>query len=181
VINDPMNIDEVWPRVLKRDEALNTLRYLLPVPEMADDIWNQLLGPMYDLLRAQGKWRQGRCSCGAIHPAWRRPGQNEGPSVQHRMRCPSYVGPLRHGQADSGWTNGKPVGICTCGRSYPYWASMEEGTVAECPDILQEWRGPRPSRSEETHMGEPVEPEQDSAEVEETPEVEDQEGEAFNK
>lgn len=165
MINEPMDVDQFWPNVRTRDEALDAIQGLLSASD-AETVWNGFLLPLYDLMKAQHLYPGGRCRCGAVHPS-----RSFGPSDRsrrHRMWCQRYVGPLTHrrSSAQNASFHGFDMASCMCGRRYPYWVDIgvEHPVPAECPDRLITWRGPRPHPNEEVRVSD----EQETVEQEDT-------------
>lgn len=141
----PLDTDLHLPAVLDREAAAARVLELLPV-ELADTVWDEIIGPLYDSRAMRLRWRNGRCiQCSIEHPArWpdTLPGRKGRPWPGHLSRCRFYVGPLEHRvvnghQGSFGWRND-----CSCGTSYPddAWADPP----VKCPDAALDWRGPRP-------------------------------------
>jgi hypothetical protein len=134
-VREPLDIDQVIPSVMDREAAAQRLLGLLPA-EHADQVWDELIAPLYDARTWARRWPGGRCrSCSVSHPGM----TMSGIVRPHRMSCPRYVGPLQHRyatghQALMGWKN-----VCTCGARY----DPDES----CPDADVDWRGPRPEGS----------------------------------
>lgn len=141
----PLDTDRFIPDVPKREAAIARVLELLPA-ELADAVWDEIIGPLYDSRTMRTDWRRGDCiRCSTPHPAlWAgtRAARDGKPWPGHRQDCPKYVGPLAHRvlrghQALMGYMND-----CACGRSYPddAWADPP----VQCPDAALDWRGPRP-------------------------------------
>lgn len=162
------DLDEVWPMVPSRDVAAFLLSRIVQDPQVAQNVWNAVVRPLYDLREVQARWPRGRCYCGAVHPGMQHmhPGIRSDKSRGHRMRCRWYTGPLEHRVI------GGRVGItgsylheCSCGRAYNEWADEDATVKAVCPDILFVWRGERPEPQEDA-VSEQDEP-RSNAEVQE--------------
>lgn len=153
------DLDEVWPLVPDREVAKFLLSRIVGDDKMAQDVWNAVVRPLYDLREVSARWPRGRCSCGAVHPQWygQNPGLRSEKSRGHRMWCRWYVGPLTHKPHSSrdGFASGEPMVKCTCGKSYYEWADDEWIKRNACPDMLFVWRGERPEEKEVT-MSEPI-------------------------
>ena len=140
-MREPLDTNLHMPKVLGREEAAERLLALLPA-ELVDQVWDELIAPLYDARQMSIHWTRGQCRrCSAPHP------DSHYAKTRHRlghaMHCPLYVGPLEHRvvrghQALMGWHND-----CSCGRSYPCeaWAVPP----VRCPDADVDWRGPRPT------------------------------------
>lgn len=192
IIDKPTDIETDWPRAMPREQARLLLenwaeRKLIP-QVYAQDLWDDVLGPLYDSRAAAARFSRGRCTCGAVHPAWRFPNYT-GKRTEHRMRCRYYVGPLEHKriQAVNGSFSitGTAMSECSCGKNYPYWADEEARKAAVCPDILFVWRGERPDTQEDTvNENESEDHEPSTAETADRADAEDEqgkEGESFNQ
>lgn len=171
--DEPLDIDTDWPRAMPREQARllleNWVERGLVSQANAQSLWDDVLGPLYDSRAAAGRFSRGRCTCGAVHPAWRLPNYT-GKSTPHRMNCRHYVGPLEHRRVtavnESYSFSGSAMSTCSCGKRYPYWADEEAREAAVCPDILFVWRGPRPEPQEDA-MSEQDEAPRSNAEVQE--------------
>jgi hypothetical protein len=154
-INDERpDLDEVWPLVPDREIAKFLLSRIVDDPKMAQDVWNAVVRPLYDLREVSGRWPRGRCYCGAVHPSHYalHPGLKSEASRGHRMHCRWYKGPLKHTDRSekTGFASGDPMIECSCGKRYYKWADDERITRNVCPDILLTWRGE--SEAEEVKM-----------------------------
>lgn len=155
MIDEPEDIEVNWPRPMTREAAQRELADLLGPSRasLAQDVWDTLLSPLYDLLAAKSRYpSRGHCLCGAVHPSWKLPNYT-GKRTKHRMTCPHYTGPLKHHRVqalnESFFASGGAQAYCACGKRYPYWADEEKRIVAACPDILFVWRGERPDPQED--------------------------------
>jgi hypothetical protein len=144
-VKPPLKVDQHIPRPLDREAAAARVLELLPA-ELADAVWDEIIGPLYDSRTLRLRWRDGRCiRCSTVHPEnWPNTlgGRRGKPWPGHLMSCPAYVGPLQHRvvnghQVLMGWHHD-----CECGKSYPdeAWADQP----VRCPDAALDWRGPRP-------------------------------------
>ena len=178
MLNDPLDVDRFWPIVAGRDEALDVLQSLLSDRD-AELVWNRVVQPLYDLMKARHLYPDGRCRCGALHPA-KTFGENDR-AGQHRMWCERYVGPIHHTLVRSGEGVLGNTSVCSCGQRYSSWVDNgEEYPVpGKCPDRLVEWRGPRPSSPEESRMTDKKKDEQqaEAQEGQETAQQEQERGE----
>jgi hypothetical protein len=139
-----MDIDRHWPEVLERKRALERLEEISSGLD-GQAIWNELIAPLYERLRVNQQWPQGRCrSCQAVHPMAKSPSQSDR-VLKHQMRCSKYIGPLEHTPAatDTAPLTGEPRVHCSCGERYPYWADDNATIKNHCPSRKSEWRGPQ--------------------------------------
>ncbi len=150
------NPDEVWPMVPDREIAKFLLSRLVDDHQTAQNVWNAVVQPLYDLREASARWPRGRCSCGAVHPTWygQYPGLRSERTRGHRMWCRWYTGPLKHldHKERDGFASGEPMIECTCGKRYYKFADSDETKRNVCPDFMLIWRGERPKTSEEVIM-----------------------------
>lgn len=145
------DLDEVWPIIPDREIAKFLLSRIVDDPQAAQNVWNAVVRPLYDLREVSARWPRGRCPCGAVHPAKAR----EHPGLKqrgHRMWCRWYTGPLEHRVMDerSGFATGDPIVECTCGQRYYKWDDDDWTRRNACPEMLFIWRGPRPEEKEVT-------------------------------
>lgn len=150
------DLDEVWPLVPDREIAKFLLSRIVADPKTAQDVWNAVVAPLYDLREVSARWPHGRCSCGAVHPHWygSHPGLRSDASRKHRMWCRWYNGPLKHTTRDEkpGFASGEPMINCSCGQRYYKWADEEWTRRNICPEFMFIWRGERPETPEEVEM-----------------------------
>lgn len=148
------DLDEVWPLVPDREIAKFLLSRIVADEKTAQNVWNAVVAPLYDLREVSARWPHGRCSCGAVHPSkyGQHPGLRSEKSRGHRMWCRWYVGPLSHKPHSSrdGFASGEPMVTCTCGQTYYEWADDDWTKRNVCPEILMIWRGERPEEKEVT-------------------------------
>lgn len=136
-MREPLDTDLHMPVVVDREQAAQRLLSLLPA-DLADEVWDELIAPLYDARQMSIRWQRGQCrSCGVPHPESQFAKTKR--RVGHSMHCPLYVGPLEHRvvrghQALMGWHND-----CSCDA----WAVPP----VQCPDAGVDWRGPRPDGS----------------------------------
>lgn len=141
MIREPLDTDRELPVVLDREAAARLLANLVP-PHLADAIWNDIVGPLYDARAMSIRWAQGRCRrCHVEHPARWRNLYGEKPWPGHRNYCPQYVGPVEHSDVNGhmgplGWLRS-----CSCGDSYYEYDG--DGNRQACPKASEDWRGPR--------------------------------------
>lgn len=141
----PLDTDFEFPAVIAREDAAQRLLELLSA-ELADAVWDELVGPLYDVRALNIDWRYGKCRlCSVQHPglwpSYR--GLDGRPWPGHRMYCGKYAGPLTHQVAggNHGFLGWRPQ--CACGQSW--LEDPGDGTRQEtCPDAAVDWRGPRP-------------------------------------
>jgi len=142
----PLDTDQYLPTHLDRAAAATLLSELLPA-QLADKVWDGIVGPLYDAREMTARWSRGKCrSCRVDHPGlWADTirGRSGAPWPGHLMRCPKYVGPLEHRAAGGshglfGW---RPV--CSCGEGW-YEYDGEGNRQEHCPKADEDWRGPRP-------------------------------------
>lgn len=151
-MREPLDTDLHMPLVMDREEAAQRLLGLLPA-DLADQVWDDLIAPLYDARQMSIRWQRGQCrSCGAPHP--------ESTTAKtrlykgHARHCRLYVGPLEHHSVGgfasfAGWRR-----RCSCGQS---WLEYSGGELREsCPDADVDWRGPRPEGSCSAAGGETV-------------------------
>lgn len=158
--DERQDLEEHWPIVPAREIAQFLLERIVGDVKMAQDVWNAVVGPLYDLREVEARWPRGRCACGAVHPRWRaqHPGLKSEASRGHRMWCRWYVGPLKHQDRGErpGFASGEPMTSCTCGQTYYKWSDDGWTKRAACPEMLFVWRGPRPEEKEVITMSEPI-------------------------
>jgi len=134
------DLDEVWPLVPDREVAKFLLSRIVDDPRTAQNVWNAVVRPLYDLREVSARWPRGRCSCGAVHPGMRHmyPGLRSEASRGHRMWCRWYVGPIHHAVRDerNGFASGEPMIDCTCGERYYKWADDDWTRRNVCPGFL---------------------------------------------
>ena len=151
-MHPPYNVNEVVPATLSRVQAIRHLNLLIAGDDIsvdvAKEIWNVIIGPMYDMDVYRQGWHAGHCrKCSVTHPGlWR----NKFPWFGHQMRCPLYVGEVKHHWSgiNPNFSMGGTDYDCSCGahvREYD-WKSSSEVT---CPNAEETWRGPRPEEEEE--------------------------------
>lgn len=154
--DERLNPDEVWPMVPDREIAKFLLSRIVGDPKLAQDVWNAVVQPLYDLREVSARWPRGRCYCGAVHPTWydKHPGLKSERSRGHRMWCRWYVGPLKHTDRSErpGIASGEPMVECSCGQRYYKWSDDEWTKRNRCPDFMLIWRGKRPETPEEVTM-----------------------------
>lgn len=154
MINDkPLDIEAAWPRPFDREQARERLAGLIEDQEAAQEVWNDLLAPLYDALRARAVY-SGTMSCrvcGKPHAASYRAVQRAAKGLEpmkHAMHCPHYVGPLEHRRVsavnDTFSITGEAMSTCACGRRYPYWDDENQRVTADCPDAAVDYRDARP-------------------------------------
>jgi hypothetical protein len=136
-MRDPLDIDQLVPLPMARGHALDRLAELLPPSAAVTAVWDEIIGPLYDARRFTAHWPRGRCRhCHVPHPGHPRGGR------PHVMRCPKYVGALKHHRESTLDGPAFTSAMCTCG--VLYLAEDGEGRPNLCPDRDIEWRGPRP-------------------------------------
>lgn len=109
-------------------------------PEHADQLLEKVVYPLIDKVALAQHWPSGRCrGCGTGHPGlWdtQHP-TRKGNWPGHQMRCPRYLGPVHHVPINlSSQAAVNRMVTCSCGTSYPEYASDSNGPIAknQCPD-----------------------------------------------
>lgn len=136
-MREPLDIDRHVPLPMARGHALDRLAELLPPSAAVTAVWDEIIAPLYDARRFTAEWPRGRCRhCSVPHPGHPSGGR------PHAMRCPKYVGLLKHRREATHDGPTATSAVCACGTLYAAYDG--EGRPALCPDKDTDWRGPRP-------------------------------------
>jgi hypothetical protein len=147
VEHQPIDIDRLQPMAPSREMAMVLLERFVPDAKQAQDVWTALLAPLYERQRYVADYPNGRCRrCGIPHPAspMGKLRAASGLPQIHRMYCSKYVGPLTHHSVKIEPSFYGDRVLCSCGKTYPYWADDDASIRGTCPDGALVWRGPHP-------------------------------------